>query len=79
MKPREFELCIREGIRYHFVLHVRLGGTVQASETLGNFHQSTWRYKLDYGHARTHRREKLKSYIHVSLLVGELKNETAIK
>jgi hypothetical protein len=32
-------------------------------ETLVNFYQTTWRYKPEDSHLRTHRRENLKSYL----------------
>jgi hypothetical protein len=41
------------------------------SETLVNFYQTTRRYNPEDSHLRTHRRENLKSYFHLtgSLLV----------
>jgi hypothetical protein len=36
--------------------------TSSASDTLVNFCQTTWRYKLQYSHLHTRRRHNLKSY-----------------
>jgi hypothetical protein len=42
---------------------------VRTSEMLVNFYQTTWRYSPEDHHLRNHRRENLKSYLVLWLLV----------